>query len=80
MLSSTTACCVAVLNQQQQSNIHRHRSANQLTDDVSVSVNPNQRKYCTVVENGRVVVKPIAPVDEQLDASAEAPSCNTSDT
>lgn len=53
----TTACCAVTLNQQQQTNIdHCHSLAAQN----SVSPDKIKTKYCTIVENGRVVVKPIA--------------------
>ncbi|MCA1991036.1 MAG: hypothetical protein LDL41_03175 [Coleofasciculus sp. S288] len=70
-----TSCCPTVLHQQQESNLHhQNRLAHQLADDASASFHPSKRKYCTVVENGRVVVKPIASVPSQLDVSTETPS------
>ncbi|HAA32014.1 MAG TPA: hypothetical protein DCE56_35330 [Cyanobacteria bacterium UBA8553] len=56
MSCHTTACCAVVLNQQQQTNIHQ---CNQLTDNSAVSSSQTKPKYCTVVEDGRVVVKPV---------------------
>lgn len=46
-------CCVAVLHQQQETNIsHQNQSK-----DASVNDSKHVSKTCTVVENGRVVVK-----------------------
>jgi hypothetical protein len=56
MSPTTTACCAVLLNQQQQTNIHR---CQQMADKASVTCDQTKPKYCTVVENGRVVVKPI---------------------
>lgn len=53
----TTACCAVTLNQQQQTHINHCKS---LADQNSVSPDKTKLKYCTIVENGRVVVKPIA--------------------
>ncbi|MEW6497859.1 MAG: hypothetical protein AB1589_35970 [Cyanobacteriota bacterium] len=56
-MSPTTASCCVVLNQQQQTNQYH---CNELADQASASANPTKpKKYCTVVEQGRVVVKPI---------------------
>ncbi|MBD2016308.1 hypothetical protein H6F96_20325 [Microcoleus sp. FACHB-53] len=57
MSPNTTACCAVTLNQQQQTNIDHCKS---LADQNSASTDKIRPKYCTVVENGRVVVKPIA--------------------
>lgn len=62
----STACFVSILNQQQQLNIYNHnQKANELDNDTTASCYPTERKYCTVVEGGRVVVKPISPVPQQ---------------
>jgi hypothetical protein len=53
----TTACCAVTLNQQQQTHINHCKS---LAAENSVSSMHTKQKYCTIVENGRVVVKPIA--------------------
>ncbi|HEY9831079.1 MAG TPA: hypothetical protein V6D26_10905 [Stenomitos sp.] len=53
----TTACCAVTLNQQQQTNIDHCKS---LAEQNSANTNQTKPKYCTVVENGRVIVKPIA--------------------
>ncbi|AFZ16943.1 hypothetical protein [Allocoleopsis franciscana] len=53
----TTACCAVTLNQQQQTHINHCKA---LADQDSVSLYKIKPKYCTIVENGRVVVKPIA--------------------
>lgn len=53
MSAHVSACCPIILNQQQQ-NIHR--SCNQPVD---ISANcKTMSKNCTVVEDGRVVVRP----------------------
>jgi hypothetical protein len=57
MSPNTSACCAVTLNQQQQTNIDH---CNSLADHNSVSPDKIKTKYCTIVENGRVVVKPIA--------------------
>ncbi len=54
-------CCVAVMNQQrEQRNYQQHECAEK-------PVNPCQKvtKYCTVVEDGRVVVKPLPSVSQE---------------
>lgn len=64
---SSFACsgCAVVLNQQQTQNTSHQ---NQCQDDCVNEVKTVQ-KTCTVVENGRVVVKPLPP---QSDKTAEA--------
>lgn len=57
MSPNTTACCAVTLNQQQQTNIDHCKK---IADQASISPNPPKPKLCTVVENGRVVVKAIA--------------------
>jgi hypothetical protein len=59
MSPNTTACCAVTLNQQQQTNID-HCQSKSLAEQNSVSTDQTKPKYCTVVENGRVIVKPIA--------------------
>ncbi|HEY9726933.1 MAG TPA: hypothetical protein V6D50_10845 [Chroococcales cyanobacterium] len=60
-----TACCAAALNAQQQTNIYR---CNQLAEQTSVNAEHTEKpQYCTVVENGRVVVKPIVSNEVVLD-------------
>ncbi|MBW4612322.1 MAG: hypothetical protein KME21_03410 [Desmonostoc vinosum HA7617-LM4] len=49
------SCCVVVLNQQQEQNNICHQ--NQCQDE-PVYYSQSGVKNCTVVENGRVVVKP----------------------
>ncbi|MBW4576181.1 MAG: hypothetical protein KME08_12970 [Aphanothece sp. CMT-3BRIN-NPC111] len=51
-----SACCFVVLNQQQQQHTYHHK---QCADDASVNQGKTTQKSCTVVENGRVVVKPL---------------------
>jgi len=61
MFSPSGACCVAVMNQQREQRNYQHH---QCTD---TSVKPCQKvsKYCTVVEDGRVVVKLLPPVSPE---------------
>ena len=67
------ACCAAALNQQQQMNIYR---CNQLREQPSLDSERTEKpKNCTVVENGRVVVKPIVANEVVLD---EEPPCKDS--
>ena len=56
MSPSTSACCAVILNQRQQTNIDH---CQQIANQASVRCDQTKPKYCTVVENGRVVVKPI---------------------
>ncbi|MEH2300979.1 hypothetical protein [Nostoc sp.] len=57
MSLSSCASCIVVLNQQQKQNIS-HQSQCQ---DVPVNHSKSVVKSCTVIENGRVVVKPLQP-------------------
>lgn len=57
MPPTTTTCCAVTLNQQQQTNIGHCKK---IAEQASASPNPTKPKSCTVVENGRVVVKAIA--------------------
>jgi hypothetical protein len=67
------ACCASALNKQQQINIYR---CNQLSEQASVSAERTEKsKYCTVVENGRVVVKPIVSNEVVVE---EQPECKDS--
>ena len=54
----TASCCAVVLNQQQQQNLHHHHQC--AGGGAEKSDKPVVK--CTVVENGRVVVKPL-PAD-----------------
>jgi hypothetical protein len=55
MSVSSVAPCVVVLNQQ------REQEVSELchSDKASSDHGKNKTKYCTVVENGKVVVKPV---------------------
>jgi hypothetical protein len=59
------ASYVVVLNQQRQQQICEHNEC----DDASVDRNKKTNKNCTVVENGRVVVKPLQPEEELKETS-----------
>ena len=61
MSLTTSACCAVTLNQQQEQNIQYHKT--QCTEKTPCAHDPGNHgkstsKNCTVVENGRVVVKP----------------------
>jgi hypothetical protein len=58
MPSTPCPSCVVALNQQQEQNISHHNNCQDLSDKHSKTVVKN----CTVVENGRVVVKPLQPI------------------
>ncbi|MBH8566678.1 hypothetical protein I8748_31765 [Nostoc sp. CENA67] len=62
------ACSVVVLNQQQEQNIS-HKNQYQ---DVPVNSSKSEAKSSTVVENGRVVVKPIQTLDETSNTQKES--------
>ncbi|MDM9585595.1 MAG: hypothetical protein RM022_027505 [Nostoc sp. EfeVER01] len=57
MSFASCACCVVVLNQQQEQNISHQNQC----QDVPVNHSKSTVKNCTVIENGRVVVKPLQP-------------------
>ncbi|WGV27117.1 hypothetical protein [Halotia branconii] len=64
MSFNACGCCVAVLNQQQKQNISYQNQC----QAVSVANSKNLVKSCTVVENGRVVIKPLqSSVNESSD-------------
>ncbi|BAZ49595.1 hypothetical protein NIES4103_22070 [Nostoc sp. NIES-4103] len=62
------ASSVVVLNQQQEQNIS-HKNQYQ---DVPVNSSKSAAKSSTVVENGRVVVKPIQTLDETSKTQKES--------
>ncbi|TFI53247.1 hypothetical protein BLD44_018130 [Mastigocladus laminosus UU774] len=53
----TSACCAAILRQQQEENIHHHQQCAEVP--VKCDDRNTTSKKCTVVENGRVVVKTV---------------------
>ncbi|WP_392535534.1 hypothetical protein [Nostoc sp. C117] len=57
MSVTTCSCCVVVLNQQQEQNLSHQNQC----QDVPVNHSKNSGENSTVVENGRVVVKPSQP-------------------
>ncbi|MBE9002434.1 MULTISPECIES: hypothetical protein [unclassified Nostoc] len=61
MSFSPSACCVVVLNQQQEQNISHQNKC----QDLPVNHSKSMVKNCTVVENGRVVVKALQSSDNQ---------------
>lgn len=58
--SAGASCCIAILKQQQEGSLHHHQAGSPL-----VNANQPSTKNCTIVENGRVVVKPIQVVSPQ---------------
>ncbi|MGJ5676336.1 MAG: hypothetical protein ACR9NN_22475 [Nostochopsis sp.] len=52
----SSACCAAILRQQQEENIHHHQqcATTPMNSDRSTTF-----QKCTVVENGKVVVKTV---------------------
>ncbi|WP_335005709.1 hypothetical protein [Nostoc sp.] len=57
MSFASCPCCVVVLNQQQEQNVSHQNQC----QDVPVNHSKSMVKSYTVVENGRVVVKPLQP-------------------
>ncbi|MEH2061295.1 MAG: hypothetical protein V7K50_03330 [Nostoc sp.] len=57
MSFASSTCCVVVLNQQKEQNLCYQKQC----QDVPVNDSKSIVKSCTVVENGRVVVKPLEP-------------------
>ncbi|MBW4672323.1 MAG: hypothetical protein KME60_34135 [Cyanomargarita calcarea GSE-NOS-MK-12-04C] len=55
MSFASSTCCVAVLNQQQEAYFH-HKNECQ---NIPLNECKTSAKSCTIVENGRVVVKPL---------------------
>ncbi|MEH2194974.1 MAG: hypothetical protein V7K98_20355 [Nostoc sp.] len=61
MSFSSCACCAVVLNQQQEQNISHQNQC----QDAQINHSKSMVKNHTVVENGRVVVKPLQPRQNQ---------------
>ncbi|HEY9909212.1 MAG TPA: hypothetical protein V6D18_16585 [Thermosynechococcaceae cyanobacterium] len=66
-MSSTSSCCASLLNQHQQQAAHHLQNCKDLTSaqnsaqtsaQTPEQSDSQQSRNCTVVENGRVVVKP----------------------
>ncbi|MDF5723097.1 MAG: hypothetical protein PUP91_22010 [Rhizonema sp. PD37] len=55
------ACCAVSLHQQQEQNIRHHQQFAHTSVDSGKSISQN----CTVVENGRVVVKPVETLPQE---------------
>lgn len=65
MSSASCAPCVVVLKQQQEQNIQHQKECPSVADKQC-----QKPKNCTVVENGRVVVKPLQPpMNEQTQGT-----------
>ncbi|MBW4565481.1 MAG: hypothetical protein KME32_31230 [Mojavia pulchra JT2-VF2] len=60
MSSISCPCCVVVFNRQQEQNINHQKHCQDAPE-------PNKKSVvkCTVVENGRVVVKPLQPLPSE---------------
>jgi hypothetical protein len=59
MAPYATACCASLLNQRQQIKIlYYNRSQGDSDSKLHQQYNLEKPQYCTVIENGRVVVKP----------------------
>jgi len=65
MSSASCAPCVVVLKHQQEQNIQHQKHCPDVADNQC-----QKPKNCTVVENGRVVVKPLQPpFNEQTEGT-----------
>lgn len=60
MSSPNAAPCVVVLNQQREQDISKVNRS----DDAPATPCKNKTENCTVVEDGKVVVKPVETLDE----------------
>ncbi|WP_211176297.1 hypothetical protein [Brasilonema sp. UFV-L1] len=60
MSLTTSTCCAVTLSQQQEQNNHYHKTQCDQMQCVETRVDNcnSTTKNCTVVENGRVVIKP----------------------
>lgn len=68
MSFTTSACCAVTLSQQQEHNIHHHQQC----ADAPVNSGKNTSHNRTVVEDGRVVVKPApAPLHDDSNPNSE---------
>ncbi|KAM3091532.1 hypothetical protein ACKFKF_33030 [Phormidesmis sp. 146-12] len=70
MSTSTSAgvgSCISVLNQQSETQQYQNQSDCSQRDTPTHSISS---KSCTVVENGRVVVKPIQPVTASKEVTS----------
>lgn len=65
MSCTTSACCAVTLNQQKEQNIQHHKTQ---STDVPVNNGKSTSKKCTIVEDGRVVVKPAQLQPEYEDS------------
>ena len=60
MLLTTSACCAVSLIQQQEQNNYNHKTQSTQMQCIDTELDhcKSRSKNCTVVENGRIVVKP----------------------
>ncbi|MBD2771409.1 hypothetical protein [Iningainema tapete] len=66
MQSSTCACSAVTIRQQQEQNIHHQKQCN----DAKPNHCKNKSGNCTVVENGRVVIKPVNQSSDSRDTTS----------
>lgn len=59
----TTPCCTAVLNQQQEETVQYHNQCS----DTTITPCKNTTGRRTTIEDGRVVVRPLAPTPIEQD-------------
>lgn len=66
MSFASSVCCVNVLQQQREQNV-QYKTECRVADKQCQNT-----KNCTVVENGRVVVKPLQPSNDQTEGTQSA--------
>jgi hypothetical protein len=71
MSAPTASSCIVVLNQQREQAIQHH---NEQCDKASIAPCRALSSSCTIVENGKVVVRPIQVKAIQLPANASPES------
>ena len=68
MSFASSVCCVHVLKQQGEQNVQYQNECQSMPDKQC----QKPKNYCTVVENGRVVVKPLQPANNQTEGTQSA--------
>jgi hypothetical protein len=66
----TVSSCVVVLNQQRQEAYRHCKSCDEPADSLKQHPDKPASKNCTVVENGRVVVKPLPVEPDEANETA----------
>lgn len=64
MSFASSVCCVNILQQQREQNVQYKTESHSVADKQCQNT-----KNCTVVENGRVVVKPLQPSSDETEAT-----------